>query len=217
MKRRETAALCAVLLTGCVDSPGGGLLVPTFPLFVDRPVDHVVVYTWPKTMQVGDTMSISTDSFDANGQGTGSRLNATWTFSDSGLVERTGMIAPNRRVLLRGLRIGLLRVTANVSGKTDSDTVRVIPALAPLRADPASLTIRRGDSARVRLIVRDLGGGDVNNLIVFWETRDQSLVYGGCCRDTLTVRLPSIGGTGATQLVAKTANLSVAIPVTVTP
>ena len=217
MRSARRVIVCVTLFSGCADGSSGGRRVPTFPLFVEPPVNHVNVYTWPTTVQVGDTLSVSTDSFDANGQGTGSRLPAVWAFSDESLVARTITNVNGRWVLLRGLRPGLLRVSATIAERSGFDTVRIIPALAPLRVEPSTLTLRRGDSAMVRLIVRDVADVPIDNLVVFWETRDFALVRAGCCRDTLTVRLPVSGGSGTTQLVAKTANLSVALPITVTP
>jgi hypothetical protein len=213
------ALFCLAALGGCTDGSGTLSRIPTLPafVFVEPKVHHVNVYTWPTTVQVGDTLTVSTDSFDANGQGTGSRLPAVWTFSDEALVARTMSSASDRRVLLRGLRPGVLRVGATIAGQTGTDTVRVIPALAPLRVEPAELTLRRGDSAKVRLIVRDTAGAPVENLFVSWETRDFTVVRGGCCRDTLTIRVPAVGAPGTTQLVAKTANMSVALPISVTP
>ena len=217
MRRSGRVFMCVSLLSGCADGSSVGRPFPTIPVFVERKVEQVIVYTWPTTVQVGDSLSVSTDSFDAAGHGTGARLTVAWTFSDETLIARTVANSSGRRVLLRGLRPGLLRVSATIAEKSGSDTVRVIPPLAPLRVEPAFLTLRRGDSAKVRLIVRDIDGVPVDNLVVFWETRDYTLVNAGCCRDTLTVRLPITGGSGTTQLVAKAANLSVALPITVTP
>jgi len=98
-----------------------------------------------------------------------------------------------------------------------AQAVRIIPTLAALRVEPGTLTLRRGDSATGRLSVRDLAGKPVENLIVVWETRDYTLVNASCCRDTLTVRVPLPGAAGTTQLVAKTANMSAALSVTVLP
>jgi len=84
----------------------------------------------------------------------------------------------------------VLRLSVAIADRIGVDTVRIIPTFAPLRVEPGTLTLRRGDSATVRLIVRDLEGKPVENLIVFWETRDYTLVNAGCCRDTLTVRVP---------------------------
>lgn len=217
MRQTGPVVLCVSLLSGCVDGSGSVNPFPTLPVFVEPKVEHVNVYTWPTTFQVGDTLSVSADSFDANGMSTGTRLPVAWTFSDETLATRTIADTRGRRVLLRGNRPGRLRVGATIADKTASDTVRIIPVLAPLRVEPALLTLRRGDSAKVRLIVRDVDGAPVDNLSVLWETQNATIVRSGCCRDTLTVRLPVTGVTGTTQLVAKTANASVTLPVTVTP
>ena len=205
------------LLSGCVDGSSGGRSIPTFPVFVEPQVQLVHVYTWPATVQVGDTLSVSADSFGADGFSTGTRLPVAWVYSDASLVSRTVTSTSGRTVLLRGILPGLLRVSATISQRTGSDSIRIIPSLAPLRIEPATLTLRRGDSASVRLIIRDFDGTPVQNLSVLWESRDATIVRAGCCRDTLTVRSPGTGGAGETQLVARTANLSVVLPVTVTP
>lgn len=217
MQRARHLFAAVALLSGCADGSSGGRLVPTFPVFVEPQVQHVNIYAGSATVQVGDTLSVSADSFGADGFSTGTRLPVAWVFSDESLVSRTVTSTNGRTVLLRGIRPGVLRVSATIAQRTGSDTVRVIPALAALRTEPATLTLRRGDSASVRLIVRDLDGAPVQNLFVTWESRDVTMIRFGCCRDTLTVRSLATGGVGETQLIARTANLSVVLPVTVTP
>lgn len=175
------------------------------------------MYTFPGYVQVGDTISVSADAFDANGYVTAALAPRLWVLSDSALVSVAPSAPPLEWLRLTGRQTGVLTLTVKIDTATGSSTLRVIPVLAPLTATPTSVSIKEGDSARVVVHVTDLRGQPVDGLIVLATPVTSGIVFTACCRDTLWVRSIQPGGkTGTTLMNVQVANDTGSFSVTVT-
>ena len=208
-------SVCAAVALVCACDIGANALTRV-PLFPARPVRDVIVYTWPFAIQVGDTMTVDALAYDSSGHLTASQSIRTWMLSDSALAAARSLGATSSSALFRGQRPGALLVRVTIAGVTGQDTMRVIPALAPLQISPASLTLRLGDTAAAKVRIADLNGVPVRNLVVQWNSDDYSVAIAGCCRDSVAVWSTAVGGrTGTTLIRAVVANSVAILPVTV--
>ncbi len=207
-----------LLIFACSEGPSpfpGPAAFPFSP-FPGRPVKEVLVYSFPYAMQQGDTLMVTTESFDSTGLATAFDSTAKWSLSDKSVTSVVRVGNRGRAIVLRGVQPGTVRLFSMISKVTGTDTVRVVPPLAPLRLEPASVTLRRGDSVAVRLRVTDLQGVPVPGLLVFWSTDNSLVATAQCCRDSTYVRSPMSGGPGSVVIHVKILDQTIALPVTVT-
>lgn len=198
LKRRISigvaAVLGAVLLSSCIVGPAD-------------PAGHVTVYASPGVVQVGGELHVFAGAFNRTGSSTRFDGPVRWTVSDTSLAR----LIPNRRdseVEVRGVRAGIVTVTATAGGASGSAQVQVIPRLSEVSLHPAPVSVKAGDTTRVVAIARDEAGREVTGLTFTWEMANYSIaafngpggLVLGRAPGTTTVRA-SVAGTGAIATV----------------
>jgi hypothetical protein len=189
----------------------------TEPLFDQGQIDDVVVFAWPNVVEVGDTITAYADAYKASGTATAWSATRDWRVSDGTIVEMRAM-QPGQRVLLGALRPGTARVYARVSDHEGSDTVRVIPRLAPITFTPSIVSMRRGDSARAVADIRTTTGDPVTGVYIRWNSSNAAIVATGCCSTSTWLRTSAqYGLPGSTTVTATVGHATGSLPVTVLP
>jgi hypothetical protein len=185
---------------------------------IDRgQVAHVDVLAWPNLVEVGDTLTVSADGYTAAGIYTAWIAPRVWTLSDSSALGIRGTGIPGRAEL-RGLRPGTVRVSARIGDSEGSDTVRVVPRLAPVTFTPSAVSMRLGDSVQVAARILTTTGDPIAGVTVRWSTNDIGVVSTSCCSaSTWLYSRRSYGTTGTTTVTATVGHATGVLPVTVTP
>jgi hypothetical protein len=185
---------------------------------IDRgQIDHVNASVWPNVIEVGDTISASADAFNANGIMTAWLVPRVWRVSDGSVVELLGGAPPQAEVILSALRPGTSRVFARIGDHEASDSLRVIPRLAPITFTPSAVSMRVGDSVYVTAELRTTAGDAVTGVGVRWHTDDPLVVGTGCCSPGTWLRSsPQFGVAGTASVTATVGHAAGALLVTVT-
>jgi hypothetical protein len=135
----------------CTDAsaPGGGISYP--------PVNEVIVYagTVGELVEVGDTIRIDAEGFhDGNGFNVERSQSVTFAVSDPSVVslESTAWklpVVPTIRA--RGLRPGLVTITARINTIVGTDSLRVIPTVQSVAISPNPATVFVNDSVQLNV------------------------------------------------------------------
>jgi hypothetical protein len=126
---RRIRQVAPVMALGSLLSCREPATLPAIDLF--QPITDVTVYTFGRTLLVGDTARIRAEGF-RNGSGFGVQMPQTVTFVSSDTtvfrVEDVGGVGTRQpNALVRAVAPGLARLHATLDGVTGSDTLRVVP------------------------------------------------------------------------------------------
>lgn len=143
---------------------------------------------------------------------------ATWTASDPTtlrIVRRT-VLANSSAAVLRGLRPGIVLLSATLNGVTGSDSIRVLPKISELQLKATRTTLSIGDTVEIWLRANDLSGDSIPNLRPLYVrslSQTQPLQYIGPWP-----RERYVGNTtGSIVFYTKVANDSTDVTITVVP
>jgi hypothetical protein len=199
MSAKRVIALFALVVSA------GSCEQPTNPFFLSRnPINGVEVYLpLLHVMQVGDTIRIDAEGFhDGYGVGTEYPHSVSFTATDTTVlrlepVTWTLPFVPSMRA--RGLKPGLVTLSATINGVTGSDTLRVIPEVASITLSPSATTFFVGDTIPVAVEIRSTGGDLITERVplVFPMTDGIVLLAGSYGNNRVVGRNP-----GTTVLVA---------------
>lgn len=193
---RLGTTLLLALLAGCL--PTG-------------PVEHISIYTSFGVVQVGSELEVFAGASTRNGRSSPFDERVAWSSSDTSVARVRGKRgAESRYVLVRGVRPGLVTLTASSGGVRASDTVRVIPALQGITLTPSTFQMAPGDTFRVRAELRDTEGRLVEGVRLLWSAADYRVAAFNDGNGLVLARSP-----GSTTVRAEVAGRSASARVTV--
>ncbi len=118
------------------------------------------------TVGAGERVRLVAQATDRLGSVLTGRI-ITWVSSHPEIAT----VAPDGTVC--GISPGTARITASIGAGAASVEIRVPPvSVSGLRLEPASLTLRLGESARVRAVAQNLPGGIPAGVPVEWQSSD---------------------------------------------
>lgn len=129
----------------------------------------------PASVGVGGTITLFAAARDASGNLVPHPA-VTWRSSDTAIAAVTGV---SDTAAVRGRRAGVATIYATSDGLTDSLTLQVIGALAPVATVtvvPGSATLVVGDSVGFRAALLDSAGNAVYDRPVSWFTSDSAII-----------------------------------------
>jgi len=169
-------------------------------------VDSVLVTPASASLQVGSSMSLTAEVYDASGTVMPS-VGVTWSSEDSSiaLVSQSGIIT--------ALRAGTVRIAASSWGKNAVATITVSPALTVLPAvgriviAPSNPKVNEGQTIQLTASVLDTQDRVITGMTIIWSssntsraTVDNTGLVRGLSSGTVTITASAGGKTGSTTL-----------------
>ena len=177
------------------------------------PVEHISIYTNFGIVQVGSELEVFAGASTRNGRSSTFDERVVWTSSDTSLARvRRKRGAESRYVVVRGVRPGLVTLTASSGGVRASDTIRVIPAIQSITLTPSAFQMAPGDTFRVRAELRDPQGRPIEGVRLLWSAGDYGVAAFNDANGLVLARAP-----GTTTIRAEVAGRSASARLTVLP
>ena len=157
-QRGLLAAASAVALWAC----GGGSDGPPAP----AKVATVVVTSPASQIEIGATVSLSYQAFDAKGNALTGRTVA-WASSSPSVatVDNGGVVS--------GASAGTAAISAAVEGVTGSAQITVIPTpVASVLISPRTPAVKQGESTRLTAIAQDVVGRTLSGRTITWSSQN---------------------------------------------
>jgi len=169
-------------------------------------VDSVQVTPASASLQVGSSLSLTAEVYDASGAVMPS-VGVTWSSEDSSiaLVSQSGIIT--------ALKAGTVRIAASSWGKNAVATITVNPALTVLPAvgriviAPSNPRVNEGQTIQLTASVLDTQDRVITGMTITWSssntsraTVDNSGLVRGISSGTVTIAASAGGKTGSTTL-----------------
>ena len=165
--RRRYVAWLTILsgaLASCTGITGES---DTFDLNASRsPINGVVVYagSFHYFAEVDDSIGVMAWGYH-NGEGWGAQsvTTANWAASDPTVLRivRSSFRVNSAAAVLRGVRPGLVALSATLNGVTGSDTIRVLPKIRALELKSTRATLSLGDTVEIWLRAEDMTGDSI--------------------------------------------------------
>ena len=175
------------------------------------PVEHISIYTNFGVVEAGSDLEVFAGAGTRNGRSSTFDEQVVWTSSDTSLARvRRKRGAESRYALVRGVRPGLVTLSASSGGVRATDTVRVIPTLQGITLTPSTFQVLQGDTFRVRAELRDAEGRRVEGVRLLWSAADYRIVAFNDGKGLVLAR-----GPGITTIRAEVAGRSSSARVTV--
>jgi hypothetical protein len=151
------------------------------------PINGVRVYAGSHHFfaEVDDSIGIQAWGYhDGDGWGAQYVKTATWTASDPATLRivRKTVLANSSAAVLRGLRPGIVLLSATLNGVTGSDSIRVLPKIRELQLKATRTMLSIGDTVEIWLRANDLNGDSIPNLRPLYVrslSQTQPLLYIG--------------------------------------
>lgn len=200
----------ACLVLGCAHQEVTGPPLVTFP-----PIHDVVVYTWPRYVQVGDTLRVEAGGFNTSGwEFTEPIHTVAWATGtpDRIRIESAPWIAAFQpAVYARGLAPGTATISATLNGVTGSDSVIVLPLLRGIELTRQTATIHVGQTLDItaRIVAED--GSILVGPYIIWSSSDYNVAAFGPGTTVLALH------PGAALITATLARAVATLTVTVLP
>ena len=169
-------------------------------------VDSVQVSPASASLQVGSSLSLTAEVYDASGTLMPS-VGVTWSSEDSSiaLVTQSGIIT--------ALKTGTVRIAANSWGKNAVATITVNPALTVLPAvgriviAPSNPRVNEGQTIQLTASVLDIQDRVITGMTITWNssntsraTVDNTGLARGISSGTVNITASAGGKTGSTTL-----------------
>lgn len=134
-----------------------------------NPITEVLIYagTHYEYAEVDDSIGIYASGFHkGNGFGTQSIKTAEWSVSDPTALQVTRSASQGNlsRATLRGLKPGLVTLSAKLNGVTGTDTIRVVPRIKQLQIVTTRATLGIGDTVEIWLRADDMNGDSIPHI-----------------------------------------------------
>lgn len=169
-------------------------------------VDTVIVAPRTATLAVGNSLSLSADVLDANGQPIPS-INVAWSSENSAVAEvsSTGVVT--------AISTGTVRIAASSWGKNDVATITVSPTITVLGQvgriviAPSNPRVDEGQSLQLAATVLDVQDRVITGLTITWSssntsraTVDNTGLVRGISAGTVNIVVSAGGKTASTTL-----------------
>ena len=169
-------------------------------------VDSVQVTPASASLQVGSSLSLTAEVYDASGA-VMPAVGVTWSSEDSSiaLVSQSGVIT--------ALKAGTVRIAASSWGKNAVASITVNPALTVLPAvgriviAPSNPRVNEGQTIQLTASVLDIQDRVITGMTITWSssntsraTIDNSGLVRGISSGTVTITASAGGKTGSTTL-----------------
>lgn len=131
-----------------------------------NPINGVVIYAGShyEYAEVDDTIRVYAAGFhNGNGIGTQALKTVEWSVSDATALQvtRTESQGNLSQATLRGLKPGLVTLSAKLNGVAGTDTIRVVPRIKQLQIVTTRATLGIGDTVEIWLRADDMNGDSI--------------------------------------------------------
>ncbi len=174
----------------------------TVPVRVHPRAITIEVAPASATLRQGESVQLTATFRDAGGSGVPG-ISITWSSSDAqvAVVSDGGLVT--------AVKAGAATITATGAGLNRTASVTVLAPVASLSLEPASVTVRIGDTAQLTAVPRDAAGGALSRAVA-WASADQAvatvdgngLVTGQAAGET-TVTATSEGKSASASVVVQ--------------